>query len=353
MSLGKNIAPLRRDDIPELSEFLARGFGVPMDSPCFSHEVLAWKYFDGPGDQPASASTDSSCSLIARSAGKMIGHVGMCFRQFVVSGDGATPVSTMHAIDWLGSAAHPGSGALLMLEAFKTCKTQFAVDGSPQSQALFPRLGFEPKPGVALFRKVLSPFHRLRNGDQGLLGKCARTAKDVMSLCRAHARKPTQTVELRPAPAFTEDIDGLLRQSSLRMVTCQRDHRQLNYLLRYPLAGFSGWTIHASGRMIGFALVKVTPHGRVQRGKIVDCCLDTEDPSLWHAALAGLIARLRAQAADDVTCYATTPSLNTALVWNGFVKSGEHNVCVRDKQQLLPRDLPFGLSGFEADGAIL
>jgi hypothetical protein len=172
-------------------------------------------------------------------------------------------------------------------------------------------------------------------------------------LCRARSRPVTQTVELRPAPAFTEEIDGLLRQSSLRMVTCQRDHRLLNYLLRYPLSGFSGWTIHTSGRLIGFALVKVSPHGRLQLGKIVDCWLDTEDPSLWHAAIAGLIGRFRGQAADDVTCYATNPSLHTALVRNGFVKSGEHNVCVRDQQQLLPRDLPFGLSGFEADGAIL
>jgi hypothetical protein len=352
MAAGNKIAPLRRDDIPELSEFLVSGFGVPADSPYFSHEVLAWKYFDGPCT-PAGDAADSTCSLVARSAGKIVAHIGMCYRDFVVSGDASTPVSTMHAIDWLGSAAHPGSGALLILEAFKTCKTQFAVDGSPQSQALFPRLGFEPKPTVAVFRRVLSPFHRLKTADQGLFGRWARTAKDLLSMCRGRTQKVKQSVELRPAPAFTADIDGLLRQSTLRMVTCQRDHRLLNYLLRCPLAGFSGWTIHSSERMIGFALVKVTPHGRVHLGKIVDCWLDTDDASLWHAAIAGLITRLRAQGADDVTCYGTNPSLHSALLGNGFVKSGEHNVCVRDKQQLLPRDLPFGLSGFEADGAIL
>lgn len=349
MAFGMQITPLRRDEIPELRQFLIGGFGVPATSSFFSPEVLSWKYFDGPGGP----TDDSTCSLIARSAGRIIGHIGICFRRFVVSGDAATPVSTMHAIDWLGSPAHPGSGAMLMLEAFATCQTQFAVGGSPQSQALFPRFGFEPKGTVASFRRVLSPFHRLRTTDSGLIRISVRAAKDAVSVWRARRRPAPQTVELRPVPMFTEEIDGLLQQSSLRMVTCQRDHHLLNYLLRYPLSGFSGWTIHTCERMIGFAVLKITPQGRIQLGRIVDCWLDTEDVSYWQAAVAALIDRLRALSADDVKCFATNPSLHAALLWNGFSKSAESNVCVRDKQHLLPRDLPFGLSGFEADGAIL
>ena len=290
MTSGTQITPLRRADIPELSQFLISGFGDPATSSRFSHEVLSWKYFDG----PSGPSEDSVCSLIAHSAGRIIGHIGICPRQFIVSGDGATPVSTMHAIDWRGSAAHPGSGALLMLQAFATSKTQYAVGGTAQAQALFPRLGFEQKPKLAIFRKVLAPFHRLRTTGQGLFRKWAGTAKDMASVWRARTPPVPQTVELRSAPTFTEEIDCLLRQSSLRMVTCQRDHLLLNYFLRYPLSGFSGWTIHTSQRMIGFAVLKITPHGRIQLGKIVDCWLDTEDPSCWQAAVAALIDRLRA-----------------------------------------------------------
>src|SRR5271155_5442103 len=105
MTFGTPITPLRRADIPELSQFLIKGFGVPATSSCFSHEVLLWKYFDG----PSGPSEDSVCSLVARSAGKIIGHIGMCPRQFIVSGDDqTTPVSTMHAIDWRVSDAQPG-----------------------------------------------------------------------------------------------------------------------------------------------------------------------------------------------------------------------------------------------------
>jgi hypothetical protein len=105
--------------------------------------------------------------------------------------------------------------------------------------------------------------------------------------------------------------------------------------------------------MMGFGVLKITPHERIQRGRIVDCWLDSEDPSCWQAAVAALIDRLRALSADDVICYATTPSLHAALLWNGFVKSRERNVYIRDKQQLLPRDLPFGFSMLDADAALL
>jgi hypothetical protein len=214
-------------------------------------------------------------------------------------------------------------------------------------------LGFERKPKLVVFRKVLAPFHRLRITGQGLFRKWARAAKDTVSVLRARTPPMSQTIELRSAPTFTEEIDGLQRRSSLRIVTCQRDHLLLNYFLRCPLSGFSGWTIHTSQRMIGFAVLKVSPHGRIRLGKIVDCWLDTEDPSCWQAAIVALIDRLRALSADDVTCHATTPILHAALLWNGFVKSQEKNVYVRDKQQSLPRDLPFGLSMLDRDHAIL
>jgi len=345
---GMQITALRRADIPELSQFLINGRGDRATYSRFSHDVLSWKYFDGPNGP----SEDSICSLIARSAGRIIGHIGMCPRQFFVSGDGAPAVSAMHAIDWHCSSAHPGSGAFLMLRAFATSKTQYGIGGSAQSQAFFPRLGFEQKPKLAIFRKVLTPFHRLRTKDQGLFRKWAGTAKDMASVWRSRTPPVPQTVELRSAPMFTEEIDCLQRQSSLRIVTCRRDHLLLNYFLRYPLPGFSGWTIHTSQRMIGFAVLKITPQGRIRLGKIVDCWLDSEDPPSWQGAVAALIDRLRALSADSVTCYATTPSLRAALLWNGFDKSWEQNVYFRDKQQSLPQDLPFGFSMLEGDHAI-
>lgn len=349
MISAKHIAPLRRADLPELSQFLESGFGASADACCFSPEVLAWKYFDGPGGR----SMAPVRSLIARSAGSIVGHIGICFRPLIVSGEAAAPVSSMHAIDWLASAAHPGLGALLMLEALATTKTQFAVGGTSRAQALFPRFGFERKSKVSVFRKILAPLHRMHAAGCGSFRKWAATTRDVAYFSVARTRTARRTVELRPANTFSAEIDGLLRRSTLRMVMCERDHLLLNYLLRYPRPEFSGWTIHAAGRTIGFAVLKITPSGRTQLGRIVDCWLDTDDPSCWRSAVAALVDRLRALSAGDVTCYATLPSLRAALRRNGFFKSGRRSVYVRDKQQLLPQDLPLGLSEFDADGALL
>jgi hypothetical protein len=346
---GTQLSLLRRADIPELSRFLLSSGSDRETTSHLSPEVLSWKYFDG----PSGPSEESARSLIARSAGRIVGHIGMCPRQFIISGDGAPPVSTMHAIDWHCSASHPGLGALLMLKAFATSQTQYAVDGTAQALAIFPRLGLEQKPNLAVFRKLLTPFHRLRTTGQGLFRKWAGMAKDMASVWRARTPPVRQSVELRSAPTFSEEIDDLQRRSSVRMITCHRDHLLLNYFLRCPLSGFSGWTIHTSERMIGFALLKITTHGRIQRGRIVDCCLDTVDASCWQAAVAALVDRLRALSADDVTCYAATASLHAALLWNGFVKSRERKVYVRDKQQALRRDLPFGFSMLDGDRAIL
>jgi hypothetical protein len=241
----------------------------------------------------------------------------------------------------------------MLLRAFAKSKTQYNIGGTEEVRAVLPRLGFEPKPKLAIFRKVLAPFHRLRTSGAGLFRKWAVTAKDAASVWRARTMPPPQTVELRSAPTFTEEINCLQRQSSLRMVTCRRDHLLLNYFLRCPLPGFSGWTIHTSGRMAGFAVLKMIPEGRIQLGKIVDLWLDTEDQSCWQAAVAALIERFRALSADHVISYASFPSLNAALLANGFAKSAERNVYIRDKQQSLPQNLPFGLSMLEGDHAIL
>jgi hypothetical protein len=88
------MSPLRRSDIPESSQFLIGGSGVPATSALLSHEVV--------------------------------------------------------------------------LRKFATSKTEYAIGGTEKAQAVLPKLGFEQKPQLAIFRNVLASFHRLRTTDQGL-----------------------------------------------------------------------------------------------------------------------------------------------------------------------------------------
>jgi hypothetical protein len=133
MTSGARITPLRRADIPELSQFLIGGSGVPATSALFSHEVV--------------------------------------------------------------------------LRKSATSRTGYAIGGTEKAQAVLPKLGFEQKRQLAIFRKVLASLHRLGTTDQGLFRNWACTVKDAVSVWRASTPPMPQIFELRLARTFTEEID--------------------------------------------------------------------------------------------------------------------------------------------------
>jgi hypothetical protein len=115
----------------------------------------------------------------------------------------------------------------------------------------------------------------------------------------------------------------------------------------------SGWTIHQGGRTVGLALLSVVREGRLRCGRLVECWLEATDPALWQSAVAALTAALRAQAADEVTCFAATAWMEQALQENGYRRSGSTSLLVRDRGQLLPADVPWHITQLEADHAYL
>ncbi len=61
-----------------------------------------------------------------------------------------------------------------MLQALATSKTQYAIGGTEQAQAVFPRLDFEQKPKVATFRKVLATIPSLAYDGSGIIPQMGR-----------------------------------------------------------------------------------------------------------------------------------------------------------------------------------
>ena len=100
----------------------------------------------------------------------------MCPRQFIVSGDGATPVSTMHAIDWRGSDAHPGSGALLMLKAFATSKTQYAIGGPEEGASRLSKVGLRAEAQARHLSPVPRATPSLAYNGSGIIPQMGRNS---------------------------------------------------------------------------------------------------------------------------------------------------------------------------------
>jgi hypothetical protein len=339
------LGPLQPEDLAELGRFLTEGFGLPAGVECFSPAVLRWKYLDpGPGAAPR--------SLLARAAGRIIGHAGICPRVFTVRGEAARTVSTSHCIDWLAAPSHPYAGLMLLRRGGAGADTQYSIGGSAIGQKILRAAGFVPRARVGIFRRVLRPLHRrLALPGQGLR-KSLGIARDLLRLWRNPARPPTRSVELRPVSAFGAEVDAVLDRCTFPVVFSSRTPDVLNYYLAYPGGNLAGWTVHEGADAVGFALLNVTGKG-VRQARVVDCFLAAQDEDLWHAAVAGLVEQARARSADEVLCFASTPWLAEGLRRAGFAQGESTDLLLRDRKGLLPPGVPFHVTHLEGDHAYL
>ena len=189
-----------------------------------------------------------------------------------------------------------------MLRAFTTCKTQYAIDGTAQAQAVFPRLGFEQKPRIAIFHKVLAPFQSLcarrgrgasANGweQPGTWFPFGEIATPPVSRSLEFARADVHRRNRLPATAvFTTHGDVPARSLAAQLFPS---------LSIAGLYGLDDSRIRANDRHRHLEDHSARPNPAWQdRGLLAR----HDDPSCWQAAIAALIDRLRALAADTVTC---------------------------------------------------
>jgi hypothetical protein len=106
-------------------------------------------------------------------------------------------------------------------------------------------------------------------------------------------------------------------------------------------------------RLSGFALLNLIQQapGHQHEGRIVDCLLTAAEVDLWHAAILALTEELASQGADIVRAFASTTFVAEALQRSGFVRQFALEFSLRDRQGVIPGDLPFHLMPIEADYA--
>ena len=85
------------------------------------------------------------------------------------------------------------------------------------------------------------------------------------------------------------------------------------------------------------------------RWEFLEEVLDGPDVDLWHAAFVGLTGELKRQGADLVQAYASTPWAVEGLLRSGYISRYSVKFHIRDRQALIPRDVPFHLTPLEGD----
>jgi hypothetical protein len=376
--MARDIRPLSPEDLPELSQFLAKGFHARPDADFAAPAVLRWKYLKplGFGSGITSESSTRStgqglqdqlidahgCSpaplsyIALGESSKIVGHLGLCRTYFQGKGISAPSgrIGTMHIIDWLGSPERRAIGISLMRLSHQEAETQFGLGVSPSALAVGERAGYQLRGLVPVYNRVLRAGYWLRKGGLGQIERCLRLARDTAGRLVKRPGRPRAFLTLERVLAFGSEILEITAKAETHVIFTERDPVRLNAFLRFPSQGFSGWHLRdETGRIRGFALLNLVPHdeGRTRTGKIVDCLLDVVDVTCWQAAILALVRELAYEGADIAQCYGSTPWISEALSASGFVSRFDVKFHIRDPQELIPRDAMFHLTTLEGDYA--
>lgn len=339
---------IRPEELPELSEFLTRGFHLSADAESMSAKVLSWKYLT-----PLSFAQGTR-ECVARNNGKIIGHVGFCPRAFTVRKERCDEIATTHPIDWYAAPGYPFLGYQLIVRGCRPLPTVYSVGGSALAQKAMELMNFEVRCEIEIYRKILRPIRRrFAIAGPSWLRKSLAAAHDSVRGRRRTGIRPQRPVEVRRVQTFGREVDDVLSRWSGPLVYSTRRPELLNYYLAHPTGQFSGWTIHEGQDTVGFALLNTVRVVGPKEGRIVECFLVRPDESLWQAALFALVEALRQFDPDEVTCFASTPWMTQALKKNAFGPIGCTRMFLRDEENLVPRDCPYHLTQLEADLAFI
>jgi hypothetical protein len=339
------IAALAPEDIRELSRFLIDGFHAPADAEFAAPDILEWKYFDPRG------ADDLPRSFVARAGGRIVGHVGMCPTSFCIHDERARNVSTLQMVDWLGSREHPGVGSMLMRRVHQSGETQYGLGATEAALRVARGVGYEARGAVPVYQCILRPSYRLRIGEGSAVRNAFSAARDFARVVSRRDRASAVELELRHAATFGPEVEPIIDRIERPVIFTSRTTTLLNHYLRHPRGRMSGHLITMNRDLVGFAIVGLVTRGKATIGKIGDCFLATRDPATWHAAIAILVRNLRTENADVVQAIGTTPWVARALEENGFSTLHQMDFMVRDRKNLIPRDIPVHLSFLEADYA--
>jgi hypothetical protein len=339
------------DELSEIGQFLREGFNEPPDISYFTEPALRWKYFEPCGIDFGPR------SYVARASGRIVGHVGIVPRAFLVHA-GSTPtgpIPASHFIDVLASPDFPSAGLMLMKRGFGADVVQYALGGTADWQRLAEKIGYERRFEFPVYRAILRPLYRARIPGTSASVRLLRVGADLTKFLTHPGQKLRRSVTIRRVTAFGSEVGSLIGKGPSPQVLTSRPATLLNYFLRYPAGTISGWSIQEGSNEVGLALLNVHAENRDhQHGTIVECCLASSDQDLWHAAIVGLERKLKDQGADVATCYASTSWLDQACRRAGFLPlKRQVPFLVRDLGGLLPRDIPYHLTSLEADHAFI
>ena len=344
-----DVRPIEESEIQSVCELLSTKFGTTSNTQRVKADVLQWKCFDQLG------AVAIPRGFVATQDGQIVAYVGLCPVQFV--GGGLTQeISVGHGIDWYSSQEVVSAGFLVGKTSDESTDVSIAIGGTDLAVKIRKKLKkiWRFLPPVANFHRSLRPTYHMRPPRLAPAWKClAKALRDYGRNIYFRRQRPSVSMQLQQVDSFGEEVFRIVLSCQMPEIHINRTPDLLNHFLRYPRKNITGWHIMHNGVVRGFALLSIVQKGHVQTGKIVDCCLDSLDQSLWQAALYVLTEQLHQLSADIAICHGTIPLVERALRANGFICNEILPFAIRDPHKLIPENASFYLTHLIADHAYI
>jgi hypothetical protein len=314
------------EDLEAISTLLLDGFKAEPDAPFVDLRLLRWKYFEsGPR-------WEGSRGYVLRKNNGIQAHCGIWPIDLHFSDQ---KVTCLCFVDWVSDRHLPGAGFLLKKKLLALADTAIVVGGTHDTQAVIPRLGFEPVGEASYFVRIVRPWRQFRTRpSEGLSRDAARLARNT-AWTRATV---AATIPKGWSAVPVESFAGVVPEegSESEHPTPWRGAEYLDYWLRAPTVEVSGFAIKEQDKIRGYFLLS-----RVGgQTRVADMRLSSTKQEDWNVAysLAG-----KAAADDPETCevvaVASTLFSEIALHTSGFRQRGNSPLYLYDPRKKL-RDAP-------------
>jgi len=283
---------------------------------------LHWKYWQERGDwkQPRSFVLTDDSQLIAHGALVPGALLTQSRRE-----------TAAHVIDWVARRGEIGAGVVLMKHIAQQVGALIAIGGSDDTLRILPHIGFQ---GIGLATSYVRPLFPLRR----LHGNENRDWKTLPRIVRSlawRAAAPTAVGagwRTRPVAddAGLEQLAAVLPTATANLTVLERSVGLFRYMLRCPIVSMQLYALERAAQLRGYFLLASAP-GQV---RIVDCWVNSGDPSDWRSMLLCAVAQAKQDAqASELVIRASDPLLTTVLLRCGFHRRGETPIRLRPARE--------------------
>jgi hypothetical protein len=327
--------PVQASEQEDLIRFLVSAFQADPALVSFRPDVMHWKYFS---EHPE---WHGPRSYVVKDKRQIVGHGGVWPVRL------STPTGTfsaIHLIDWAASRSAVGAGVFLLRKMAALADVLLTVGGSPDTQAVLPKLGYKNFGELRQYARVIRPWKHFETTPEKNWKTPVKWLRNTMRAMNRTAEVPKewQASKVERFDREPESPAGTMPN----VVSSLHTGAGLNHLLNCPAATVSAYTVSQSRRARGYFLIAKI--GR--QARIVDLRVRDANQESWNAVCA-LAAQTAASDSEicEVAAASSTQAGRDGWLQAGFTARRREQIFCYDPRKVLPQGLPIDLSLVDGD----